>query len=287
MRWCLIRNEMRKYILIFLASLVLFLVISPLRRIGLVYASIVETICYAVMTYILLKKYSKSLTHAFLIGGLILLGRVIVEIPLRMKDFEGTLMSLPGTLLACLTIALTVAVFISKKKKYIIPFSLIVWGYCVLGHKNLLEYIIWGSVPDTNVASFTIKTSEGNVTLGSLQNEYVLLDFWSSSCGVCYKKFPLLQSFFERAEKENSEIIVASVFVPYLKNEQEDKGKSIIDSLGYTFPVWSTPSKDSLLKTLDIDDYPTVILLDKDRNVVYKGSLESSIKKMKNLVDIY
>ena len=278
---------MRKYILIFLASLVLFLMISPLRGIGFVYASIVETICYAVMAYVLLKKYSKSLTHAFLIGGLILLGRIIVEIPLRMKDFEGTLMSLPGTLLACLTIALTVAVFISKKKKYIIPFSLIVWGYCVFeGHKNLLEYITWGSTPDANVASFTIRTPEGNVTLGSLQNEYVLLDFWSSSCGVCYKKFPLLQSFFERAEKENSEIIVASVFVPYLKNEQEDKGASIIDSLRYTFPVWSTSSKDSLLKTLDIDAYPTVILLDKDRNVIYKGSLESSIKKMKSLINI-
>ena len=87
---------MRKYILIFLASLVLFLMITPLRGIGFVYASIVETICYAVMAYVLLKKYSKSLTLAFLIGGLILLGRIIVEIPLRMKDFEGTLMSLPG-----------------------------------------------------------------------------------------------------------------------------------------------------------------------------------------------
>lgn len=279
---------MRKYILIFFASFVLFLMISPLRRIGLVYASIVETICYAVMTYILLKNYSKNLTHAFLIGGLILLGRIIVEIPLRIKDFEGTLMSFPGTLLACLTIALIVAVFISKKKKYIILFSLIVWGYCVFeGHKNLLEYITWGSTPDANFASFTIRTPEGNVTLGSLQNEYVLLDFWSSSCGVCYKKFPLLQSFFERTEKEQPGIVVASVFVPYLKNEQEDKGAFIIDSLGYTFPVWSTTKQDTLLKVLNIEGYPTVILLDKDRNVIYKGSLEGSIKKMKSLIDIH
>lgn len=281
---------MRKHILFFLFSLLFFLLIgAPLRgMIGFVYASIVETICYAVMTYIILKKQSKSLINVFLIGGLILLGRIIVEIPLRVKDFEASLISLPNTLLACMTIVLTIIVSISKNKKYIIPCSLIIWGYCVFeGHKKLLEYCAFGSTPDINVASFTIRTQKGNVTLDSIENEYILLDFWSSTCGVCYKKFPQLQSFFEKVKKEKAEVIVASVFVPYSKNEQENKGISIIDSLGYTFPTWSITKQDTLLKALEIDGFPTVILLDKDKNVIYKGSLESSMKKLESLINIH
>lgn len=279
----------KKYILIFVSSLLFFLIIgAPLRGIiGFIYASIIETICYAILTYFILKKYSKTITDSILFGGLILSGRIILEIPLRIRDFEATLISLPNTLLVCITLFLTILLFLSKKKKQVLFFSLIIWGYCVFeGHRNVLEYLTWGTTPDVNIASFPIRTKEKNATLSSIEDEYILLDFWNSKCGVCYKKFPLLQSLFERVEKGKAEVTIASVFVPSYKNEQEETGIAIIDSLGYTFPAWSITKQDTLLKVLAINGYPTVVLLDKSKNVIYKGSLEMSIKKLEKLVNL-
>ena len=91
---------------------------------------------------------------------------------------------------------------------------------------------------------------------------------------------------FERVEKGKAEVTIASVFVPYYKNEQEETGIAIIDSLGYTFPAWSITKQDTLLKVLAINGYPTVVLLDKSKNVIYKGSLEMSIKKLEKLVNL-
>lgn len=280
-------KKIKKHILIFVSSLLLFLIIgAPLRAWSFVNASIVETTCYAVMTYVVLRKCSKTYTDILLSGGLIVLGRIILEIPLRIRDFEITLMSLPNTLLACLTIILTILYFLSKRKKHVLFFSLLIWGYSVfVGHRDLLDYIAYGSTPDVNLASFPVRTSGEKVALGSMVGEYILLDFWTSSCGVCYKKFPQLQSLFDRVEKGKTDVTVASVFVPCLKNEQENKGVSIIDSIGYTFPVWSITQKDTLLKVLGIDGYPTVILLDKSKNVIYKGGLEKAIKKLEDLIE--
>lgn len=275
---------MRKYILIFLSSVLICIIVgAPLRGIvGFIYGSMIETPCYAIMTYIVLKKCSKANKETVWIAGLIILGRIILEFPLRIASFESTLLSLPNTLLACLTIILTALVF-STERIYIGILSLAVWGYCVfIGHKDLLEYMAWGPTPKVQVASLTVSASRGNTTLKAIGSDYMLLDFWNSKCGVCYSKFPELQSLYD---KNKNKITIASIFVPFYKNEQESDGKPIIDRLGYTFPVWSVTKKDTLLKILKIHFYPTVILLDKNRYVIFRGDLENAEKKLEKLID--
>ena len=277
---------MKKNVYICLVSLLLFLAIGvPLRcLIPFVYASIIETICYAIITYVILKRHSTINNSPYVIGGLILLGRIILEVPLRVRDFEGTLISLPNTLLACLAIILTVIVFVSRQRKITILFSLIIWGYCVfIGHSSWLEHIAWGPTPNMNLTHFNIKTSKKNTTFNSIKKDYILLYFWNSKCGICNTTFPELQSLFENVKQDKS--IVTSVFVPLFKDEKQTHGDSIINKLGYTFPVWSINRQDTLLKVLNIKRYPTVILLDKDKNVIFRGNFEKATKKMEELIN--
>lgn len=275
---------MKKYLLVFLASLLVSFVIGmpPRGYLGFVYSSMIETPCYAVLTYFILKKFSKTNKEILGIAGLIILGRIIVEIPLRIVDWESTLISLPCTLLACLTIILTAFVFYTKKT-YVCILALAIWGYCVFfGHKALLQYMIWGPTPKAQVGALMIRTSNGVTALESIKSEYIMLDFWIPQCGVCYKKFPDFQSFYN---KSKDKLTIASVFVTLYKGEQESEGKAIIEKRGYTFPVWSVAKQDTLLKVLKIDQYPTIILLDKNRNVIFRGSLENAEKKLGTIIN--
>ena len=253
----------------------------PLRGVGFIYSSMAETPCYIILTYLVLRKYAKTTKEIVEITGVILLGRIILEIPIRIIDFGPTLMSLPSTLLSCLTILLTALSF-ATKKIYIYILSLAIWSYCTFfGHKALLYYMTWGPELKAQVSTLKINTSDGITALKNIESKYILLDFWSSKCGFCYKKFPELQALYE---KKYDNMTIASVFVPYQK-EQISDGKSIIDKLGYTFPVWSVSPQDTLLNVLKINGYPTIILLDEKRNVIFRGNLERAKKKMEDLID--
>lgn len=274
---------MKIYLRAFLYSLLLFLLCSPLRGWAFTYASIAETACYLAMTYIFLSKRAKNSKDALPISGLIILGRIILELPLRISNFEDTLISLPNTLLACLAVVLATFVFMAKKKMIVGIASTIIWAYCVfIGHEKWLDYITWGPVPEANVSSFVIKTSEGDKALKDIKDSYILLDFWNSKCGVCFRSFPHLQTLYD---KYRDKISLASVFVPLYKGEQQEDGQSRMDEMNYTFPVWSVAKEDTLLNILEIDRYPAVILLDERRNVLFKGNLKNAQKKLEDLIN--
>lgn len=277
---------MKKYLLAFLFSFLIYAIIGiPLRgirEVGFVGASMIETSCYAVAVYFMLKRYAATNREVWLLTGVIILARIFLEIPIRLIDFKGTLMSLPNMLLACVTIILAALVF-STKNKYVCLFSLVAWGYCTfIGHEKLLEYMKWGAPLKVQVASLTINTSEGAMPLKSIKSEYLLLDFWNSACGVCYEKFPEFQSLHD---KNSGKVKIASVFVPFRKNEQASDGEDIISKRGYTFPVWSVAPKDTLLKVLKVERFPTIILLDKERNVIFRGNLENAKKKLEDIIN--
>jgi len=274
----------KKYIISFTLSLVMSLLCAPLRAWGFTNASIIETIFYLIITYMILRKLSDNKSETKIITIAIIAGRICLELPLRIIHFNETLISLPSTSLACLSILLAAFIYTIKHKKHIVLFAILAWSCCVFwGHKKCLQYMIWGiSTPQVNLSSFEITTGKEKATFGSLKEEYILLDFWNSGCGVCFKKFPEIQFLYN---KNKNKMTIASVFVPRFKNEQESDGKPIIDKYGYTFPVWSVSPKDTLLKILKIEFFPTVILLDKDKNVIFRGNLDNAKKELEDIID--
>lgn len=112
---------------------------------------------------------------------------------------------MPGTLALFFGILVGIlALFLNSKKSLyaIIGLSLIfnlyitVIGYGFWVHKlNFGTYTGVQSIPITNINL----TSNGDVSKKlELPDQYYLLDFWTTSCGVCIRNFPETQKIMKR-----------------------------------------------------------------------------------------
>ena len=272
-------KNVKKNTIAFLLSLILCLACTPLRAFNLYHAAVIESIVYAFTTYLLLKKYSEKRHGTTSIVSYIILGRIIMELPIRLADFDKTLSTLMVTISVMLSIILTGTIY-CKRNIYTMALSLVSWGLCVfIGHRMWLDYIAFGPLPHIKTASYTVQTPENEIRLDSIKDRYILLDFWTSSCGVCIQQFPRFQKLYD---KYKNDILVRSVFVRYKEDENISYGMCLTDKLGYKFPVWSVDKNSPLIKDLDVKVYPTVIIIDPDKRIIFKGNLDRAEKKIRN-----
>ena len=92
----------------------------------------------------------------------------------------------------------------------------------------------------------------------------------------------MLQQLYDNYQDRN-DVLVASVFVRYRAGEELEAGKDIIREEGYTFPVYAVHRNSSLISHADIEVFPTVLILDRDKTVLFKGSLDKAVEKMETL----
>lgn len=104
---------------------------------------------------------------------------------------------------------------------------------------------------------------------GYSKDKYVVLDFWSKSCGVCYKKFPLLDSLYRNYQgRANVEIL--SVLIGSADDEAGVKAKKKVSEL-YHFPV--ALGDTTAQRLFNILCFPTVIVVH-NGTIIYKGPIE-------------
>ncbi len=117
----------------------------------------------------------------------------------------------------------------------------------------------------TLVRNFALPDSSNTqIGLDGIKSEYVLLDFWFSTCKPCIESFPELISFYGKYGRDKIEIIGLSV----------DNGMMVANwrkaIKKYQLP-WinlSDPEYSIAYYTFAIENYPTKILLDKERRIV-------------------
>ena len=102
------------------------------------------------------------------------------------------------------------------------------------------------------------------------QNKIVVLDFWSTNCGICFEKFPDLQKTFTKF-KDNKNVEIISVNVP-IRNDKFEKTTTILDSIGYTFPMLYAKSFDEVETNLKFNTFPHLIII-KEGRIRYDGYL--------------
>ena len=269
-------------IIIFLLSLTLCLICTPLRALSLYNAAIIESIVYSFITFLLLRKYVDAKYSIIRIILCIILGRIIIELPIRIVDFDKTLPTLMVTIIVILSTILTGLIY-SNKKKYVIILSFISWIICAfIGHKVWFDYINFGHLSNIKITSHTIQTTENEIKLDTIKINSILLEFWNSSCGSCIKQFPQYQKLYD---KYKNEILIRSVFVRYKDNENIFDGINCINKQECNFPIWSIDKNSSLLKELEIKVYPTIIIINHDKEIIFKGNLKEAENKMYHLLD--
>lgn len=181
-----------------------------------------------------------------------------------------------------------IAHYFVRKRSLLIPgivllFPLIMslGGYDLWLHR--IEYGNFsGSVNEQKVIPFKLFDKEGNVINNqTLKGKVVLFDFWFISCKPCWVKFPDLQRVYEHYES-NPEVAIYAVNRPTSRDKPGELF-SRIDEKEYTFPVLA--GTQEIMDAFDIYVYPTVVLLNKEGEVIFMGELEDATETLKSLTN--
>jgi thiol-disulfide isomerase/thioredoxin len=166
--------------------------------------------------------------------------------------------------------------YYAKKKIIIVVVSLLLF-YCVgfILFPNMFIYIQNKSaVVDKRLPSVTI-TDKFLKKEDLDKNKIIVLDFWSTSCGICFAKFPDLERTYLKY-KNNPNVAIYAVNVP-LKNDVFNKTTKILDSIGYRFPKLYAKSDKEMKDSLNIVAFPHLLIL-KNGKIRYDGILETDKK---------
>jgi len=141
-------------------------------------------------------------------------------------------------------------------------------------------------VSENTMVEFCFYTNDNKpVTQDSLKGKIVVFDFWNTACGVCFQQFPDYDKFYQKYSHRN-DIAIYAVYLPW-KRDTEESLKAAIDKLTaqYSFPILIADSTD-YRERFNIKGVPEVMVLNKQGEVAYKGSLEFSRKVIYNIEDV-
>lgn len=116
----------RKVLLIpFFVSLLVFLLTSWTAAISSYSALWAESVSFFALSYFMLERYAKDNTYGIPVILMIMIGRVILEIPIRIHAFYASLHSLYITIVVLLSIILS-AVYYHEKRLSVLVLSIVI-----------------------------------------------------------------------------------------------------------------------------------------------------------------
>lgn len=281
-----------KYCTIVLIAALLLIILSPLRAVDIRLSIAIQPIVYSLFTYIVLCKKDKMNCGAFVLVVAVYLGVCSIELPVHIINWEGTLGTVLPLACTCIGIFITYLYHRYRLKSVSMIFAAcLVWLYCIFyGQAFLMNYISFGYISSSVCISNGIgdaiiyKTTNDSLCLRDLKHKYLLLDFWNSGCGVCYTKFPLIQELYDKYEQRD-DILISGVFVKNKRDKDLGVGESILLKRGYTFPTFATEQETDFFQKSGVKVYPTVLILDEERNIVYIGGLDDAFGKLEKVLN--
>ena len=271
-----------KTITYFIISIITFLITTVIR-----YQSVALDLIVTHIIYFLLLVFFINLHHAT--PNKILAGFILGLLSILFIAFIVEGMSLVISLnIASYLIAMINGYLFCRysqlyKKLILIAIST---SYCLICEFVMVDLIIHyenhgnftGTIDKelTKSLSYITQTND-TVNINEISDQLIVMEFWSTTCGVCFIKFPVFQKLFNKY-KDNPKIIITSVNVPY----ERDSSSTAIDMIRarkYTFPV--AKNYDGLNNALEIYAFPVSIIIRNNR-VIYRGDLEGVEKKIEN-----
>ena len=151
------------------------------------------------------------------------------------------------------------------------------------GQNQWYEWASYGNnqAKPISLATAEVISGENTVALGDMNEEYLVFDVWSSTCGSCINALPEVQALHDQY-LNNPKVEIASLFVCY-NNETIETALEIVKKRGCDMPVFAVDKSSVLLTECGITSYPHVLILDKNRNLIFNGSLKFATRKLKSL----
>lgn len=143
------------------------------------------------------------------------------------------------------------------------------------------ENIVEGKIaPDFSLQSL----SGSEFSLSSINDKYIVLDFWGSWCGWCIKGFPKMRDYYQKYKSELEIIGIAC-------NDTEEKWKLSVkeNNLDWLHVINDSDIDKDVSVMYGIQGYPTKIILDKDKTIIAKfvGESDDFYSKIDELIKNY
>lgn len=158
-------------------------------------------------------------------------------------------------------------------------FAIVSFVILIFGVKDLYQFAVYGnfkgheSIKITKPVVVVNNNRDTFNIINRYKNKTIVLDFWTTSCGICFKKFPLLQALQEKY-KNDTTIIIHAVNIP-LKRDSVMQPFKIIENKGYSFSV--VVGLNNIQSIFGIDGYPRVFIL-REGKIVFNGAIEDVFK---------
>jgi thiol-disulfide isomerase/thioredoxin len=164
-----------------------------------------------------------------------------------------------------------------KKSSSIITFVLLIMflGYLII--PNWLVYIHQSKYTvKQEVPEICFSTKDGaSYCLNNQKGKVIVLDFWSTGCAVCFKKFPELEKMKEHySNRDDLDIFAVNLL---LRRDHIDSIHQKAENLPYSFNHLFTLYEQAkeIRKTLKINGVPTLVIIDKNSEILYVGGLNT------------
>ncbi len=118
------------------------------------------------------------------------------------------------------------------------------------------NYKLGRIAPDFN----TIDTNGNAIHLSDLKDKIVVLNFWFTTCKPCINEIPALNKIAQKYKNKNV-IFLAITF---------DNKEKIANFLSENTFNYTIISDIDILKSYDINNYPTSIIIDKKGKIIFK-----------------
>ncbi len=122
-----------------------------------------------------------------------------------------------------------------------------------------------------------IDQQNAKITNQLFENKIVLLYFWSTRCGICFRKFPQVQAAYDKYKNDPS-VAIYTINKPFEENEPNQVFEMIKEE-GYSFPV-VIPTDEELPEKFGVTGYPTTFVIDQKGMIIYKGDIAGAVKQI-------
>lgn len=275
------KKTKKSYLLLFILALLSYVALMPVRSYDLKLAAGLHSAAFFALTFWALWKYNSKLNPWAIVFMIVL--PWLADFGLRIYTPETTLRSLPLTALPLQAILAAVIIYYNRKIWLILLFAAAFLYSVTEGQNQWYEWANYGmnKARPASLATAEVSTGGQSVALSDMNEEYLVFDVWSSTCGSCINALPEVQALHDQY-KDNPKVQVASLFVCY-KDETIETALNIVKKRGCDLPVYAVDKSSVILAECGITAYPRVLILDKNRNVVFNGSLAFAKRKLKSL----
>jgi thiol-disulfide isomerase/thioredoxin len=104
-----------------------------------------------------------------------------------------------------------------------------------------------------------------SITLGAMQGQVVVVNFWASWCGPCRKELPALNTLHAELAPKGGRVIAVSI------DYDEQNARAFAKANKLTLPI-AHDGPDGLARQLDLGHVPFTMILDRTGEVVFTSS---------------